>query len=45
MPDRASQAFAQLLEKYIKAGKLGEKAGEGFYKYPNPAYRKVNFLE
>lgn len=45
MPDRASQAFAQLLEKYIKAGKLGEKAGEGFYQYPNPAYRKVDFLE
>lgn len=44
MPDRASQAFAQLLEKYIKAGKLGEKAGEGFYQYPNPAYREITFL-
>lgn len=44
MPDRASQAFAQLLGKYISAGKLGEKTGEGFYKYPNPAYREVNFL-
>ncbi|AFL85531.1 3-hydroxyacyl-CoA dehydrogenase [Belliella baltica DSM 15883] len=44
MPDRASQAFAQLLEKYIKAGKLGEKAGEGFYQYPNPTYREINFL-
>ncbi|GAB2630113.1 3-hydroxyacyl-CoA dehydrogenase [Belliella aquatica] len=45
MPDRASQAFAQLLEKYIAAGKLGEKAGEGFYKYPNPRYREITFLK
>ena len=33
MPDKASIAFAQLLEKYIREGKLGEKTGEGFYKY------------
>jgi 3-hydroxybutyryl-CoA dehydrogenase len=45
MPDRASQAFAQLLQKYIQAGKLGEKTGEGFYKYPNPTYQENNFLE
>jgi len=45
MPDKASQAFAALLKTYIDAGKLGEKTGEGFYKYPNPAYRQEGFLE
>jgi len=44
-PDEPSQAFAKLLKEYIDAGKLGEKSGEGFYKYPNPAYRDVEFLK
>ena len=44
MPDKASQAFASLLKKYIDAGKLGEKTGEGFYTYPNPAYKAPGFL-
>lgn len=44
MPDKASIAFAQLLEKYIREGKLGEKTGEGFYKYPNPTYRENTFI-
>jgi 3-hydroxybutyryl-CoA dehydrogenase len=43
-PDEASQAFARLLKEYIDAGKLGEKSGEGFYKYPNPSYRDGAFL-
>jgi 3-hydroxybutyryl-CoA dehydrogenase len=42
--DTASQEFAKLLKDYIDAGKLGEKSGEGFYKYPNPAYRDSGFL-
>jgi len=33
LTDPASQAFAALLKTYIDAGKLGEKSGEGFYKY------------
>ncbi|MFC0264434.1 3-hydroxyacyl-CoA dehydrogenase [Fontibacter flavus] len=44
LPDKGSQAFAALLKQYVDAGKLGEKSGEGFYKYPNPAYRHEGFL-
>lgn len=43
-PDEASQAFAKLLKEFVDAGKLGEKSGEGFYQYPNPAYRNPEFL-
>jgi len=45
MPDAASQAFAKLLKTYIDQGKLGEKTGEGFYKYPNPSYRDLSFVQ
>ena len=43
--DAPSQAFAKLLKEYIDAGMLGEKTGEGFYKYPRPAYRDTEFLK
>jgi 3-hydroxybutyryl-CoA dehydrogenase len=43
--DAPSQAFAKLLKEYIDQGKLGEKAGEGFYTYPKPAYRDADFLK
>jgi 3-hydroxybutyryl-CoA dehydrogenase len=43
--DSASQAFAKLLKSYIDEGKLGEKSGEGFYSYPNPAYKNPDFIQ
>jgi len=43
--DVDSQTFAKLLKTYIDLGKLGEKSGEGFYKYPKPAYREADFLK
>jgi 3-hydroxybutyryl-CoA dehydrogenase len=43
--DPASRRFAELLKTYIDAGKLGAKSGEGFYSYPDPAYKQLGFLE
>ncbi len=44
-PSKDSQAFAVLLKTYVDKGKLGEKSGEGFYKYPNPSYKNPLFME
>jgi 3-hydroxybutyryl-CoA dehydrogenase len=42
--DSSSVAFAALLKTFLDRGKLGEKSGEGFYKYPNPKYKEKGFL-
>lgn len=39
------KAVAMLKENYIDKNKLGVATGEGFYKYPNPAYWEKNFLK
>lgn len=32
------------LRDHVQAGHLGEKSGRGFYQYPDPAYRRPDFL-
>lgn len=44
--DQAMQQAAQAIkENFIDKGKLGVATGEGFYKYPNPAYQNPDFLK
>lgn len=44
-----SPEFAKLASmlktEFIDKGKLGRETGEGFYKYPNPAYENPDFLK
>ncbi|MCD6292434.1 MAG: 3-hydroxyacyl-CoA dehydrogenase [Deltaproteobacteria bacterium] len=36
---------AVYLKKFVEKGDLGIKTGQGFYKYPNPAFLDSNFME
>ncbi|WP_026810557.1 3-hydroxyacyl-CoA dehydrogenase [Arenibacter latericius] len=38
------KATKYLKENFIDTNKLGVSTGEGFYKYPNPAYQEDDFL-
>ncbi|MFD1553367.1 3-hydroxyacyl-CoA dehydrogenase [Putridiphycobacter roseus] len=39
------KTVAYFKENYIDKNKLGVSTGEGFYKYPNPAYNAPDFLK
>jgi 3-hydroxybutyryl-CoA dehydrogenase len=36
---------ANFLKEYVDRGKLGVKSGQGFYTYPDPAFRRPGFVE
>jgi len=40
----ATKIATDFVETYIKKGNLGVKTGKGFYSYPDPAYKKPDFL-
>ncbi|GLC90530.1 3-hydroxyacyl-CoA dehydrogenase [Lysinibacillus piscis] len=41
----AKEIAEKIKTEYIDQGKLGAATGEGFYKYPNPAYADPNFIK
>jgi 3-hydroxybutyryl-CoA dehydrogenase len=45
MGDELAKRRADFFQKMIDEGKIGVETGEGFYKYPNPAYLKPDFLK
>ena len=42
--DKQRKKNARFLKKYVDKGHLGQKSGQGFYSYPNPAYLKPGFV-
>jgi 3-hydroxybutyryl-CoA dehydrogenase len=38
------QKNAEFIKDYVDKGHLGVKSGQGFYTYPNPAYRQAGFV-
>jgi 3-hydroxybutyryl-CoA dehydrogenase len=43
--DAQLRANAALLRSYVDRGCVGIKSGEGFYRYPDPAYANPGFLQ
>ncbi len=42
--EQMTRNAAYLKERFVDKGKLGTKTGEGYYKYPAPAYQQADFL-
>ncbi|MCR9252271.1 MAG: 3-hydroxyacyl-CoA dehydrogenase NAD-binding domain-containing protein [bacterium] len=42
--DENSKRFADYLQTFIDAGHLGTKTGQGFYRYPDPEYKRSGFI-
>ncbi|KRM99314.1 3-hydroxyacyl-CoA dehydrogenase [Loigolactobacillus rennini] len=42
--EKYTQLAKLLKANYLDQGKLGASSGEGFYRYPNPAYQQPGFL-
>lgn len=43
--DANAMKNADFIKSYVEAGFLGQKSGQGFYKYPKPAFLCPGFLE
>jgi 3-hydroxybutyryl-CoA dehydrogenase len=45
LDDRQLRANADLVKRFVEGGRLGVKSGEGFYRYPDPAFARTGFVE
>ena len=43
--DPKAKGNAAYLKTFVEKGDLGIKTGKGFYEYPDPAFRKPNFMK